>query len=78
MQKAKIFQNGQSQAVRIPKEYRFSGKEVSIIPLGNSIVLQPVLQSWQDVFNTIKPTGDFLPECFDDLPETKRKWELFK
>ena len=75
MQKAKIFQNGQSQAIRIPKEYRFHGKEVGIIPLGNSIVVQPVLSSWQDVFDTIKPTDDFL---VDDLPEAKRKWELFK
>lgn len=78
MQIAKIFKNGQSQAVRIPKEYRFDSKEVNIIPLGNSIILQPVLNTWKDVFNAIQPTDDFFVERKRDLPETKRKWELFK
>lgn len=43
MYTAKIFKNGQSQDVRLPKEYRFKTKEVSVIPLGNGIVLQPLL-----------------------------------
>ena len=50
MNKAKIFMNGQSQAVRLPKEFRFSVKEVSVIPLGKGIVLQPLPNSWKDVF----------------------------
>ncbi|MCZ6886600.1 MAG: type II toxin-antitoxin system VapB family antitoxin [Rickettsia endosymbiont of Ixodes persulcatus] len=78
MNKAKIFMNGQSQAVRLPKEFRFSAKEVSIIPLGKGIVLQPILKTWEEVFDEIKPTGDFFPEGRKDLPLQERNWELFK
>jgi antitoxin VapB len=41
MQTAKIFNNGNSQAVRIPKEYRFDNKEVAIKKIGSAIVLFP-------------------------------------
>jgi antitoxin VapB len=40
--KTTIFLNGRSQAVRIPKEFRFEGKEVSIRRLGNGVLLEPV------------------------------------
>ena len=80
MHKAKIFMNGHSQAVRLPKELRFSTntKEVSVIPLGNGIILQPLLKSWKEVFNQIKPTDDFFHEGREDTPPQIRKWELFK
>lgn len=42
MNKAKIFKNGDSQAVRLPKEYRFKGKEVYIRKDGNNVILSPV------------------------------------
>ncbi|NLF97609.1 MAG: AbrB/MazE/SpoVT family DNA-binding domain-containing protein, partial [Candidatus Riflebacteria bacterium] len=41
MKTAKIFQNGQSQAVRLPKEFRFKGKEVFVKKIGNAIMLLP-------------------------------------
>lgn len=78
MHKAKIFKNGQSQAVRLPKEFRFTTNEVNIIPLGNSIVIQPLLKTWKDVFDSIKPTNDFFTDGRKDLPPQERKWELFK
>ena len=78
MHKAKIFKNGQSQAVRLPKEFRFTTNEVNIIPLGNSIVIQPLLKTWKDVFDAIKPTNDFFNDERKDLPPQERKWELFK
>ncbi len=40
--RAKLFSNGRSQAVRLPKEFRFEGKEVAIRKEGNAVVLQPV------------------------------------
>jgi antitoxin VapB len=40
-----IFLNGRSQAVRIPKELRFEGKEVSIRRLGDGVLLEPVKES---------------------------------
>ena len=51
-QRAKLFQTGRSQAVRLPKEFRFAGTEVSIRRSGNAVVLEPVVSdrdwSWLD------------------------------
>ncbi len=47
MQTAKLFQNGRSQAVRLPKEYQFAGKEVIIQKLGNAILLIPREKAWE-------------------------------
>ena len=78
MHTAKIFMNGKSQAVRLPKEYRFSTKEVSITPLGNGVVLQPLAKTWLDVLNEIKSTNDFFPEGREALQAQERKWKLYK
>ena len=40
--RAKIFQNGRSQAVRLPKEFRFPGHEVSIRREGEAVILEPL------------------------------------
>jgi len=40
--KAKLFWNGRSQAVRLPKEFRFEGTEVEIRRVGDAVVLEPV------------------------------------
>ena len=46
-----LFTNGRSQAVRIPKELRFEGREVSIRRLGDGLLLVPVkASSWPDGF----------------------------
>lgn len=42
---AKIFTTGGSQAVRLPKEYRFEGKEVNIRREGSRVILEPVAKS---------------------------------
>jgi len=41
MKTAKLFANGQSQAVRLPKDYRFSGEEVGIMKVGEVVLLYP-------------------------------------
>jgi len=46
MEKAKIFWSGRSQAVRLPKEFRFEGKEVRIRRQGKSVILDPVPTDW--------------------------------
>ena len=38
---AKLFKNGESQAVRLPKECRFSGTEVSVVKIGELVILMP-------------------------------------
>jgi virulence-associated protein VagC len=42
MATAKLFRNGRSQAVRLPKEFRFEGEEVSIRREGESVILEPL------------------------------------
>ena len=57
MQTAKLFKNGRSQAVRLPKEFRFDGDEVYVRREGRSIVLspkdQPKENPWQDFFDAL-------------------------
>ena len=50
-QTAKIFQNGRSQAVRIPKAFRFKGNEVKISKKGDRVILEPLENSrWPEGF----------------------------
>lgn len=47
MDTARLFQSGRSQAVRLPKEYRFTGTEVVVKHFGNGVLLLPVDDPWQ-------------------------------
>ena len=47
MQTARLFLNGRSQAVRLPKEYQFSGDNVYIKRVGEAVVLFPVNKEWE-------------------------------
>jgi antitoxin VapB len=72
---AKIFQNGRSQAVRLPAEFRFSTHEVFIERHGDAIVLRPKPDNWDDFFSQpSKVPSDFLSDRNDVPPETR---ELF-
>ena len=53
MMTAKIFENGGSQAVRLPKEYRFDVSEVSINKIGNIVLLSPKSDKWESVLQAI-------------------------
>ena len=50
MKTAKLFMNGRSQAVRLPKEFRLPGNEVRIHREGQRIVLEPLVDQWGDAF----------------------------
>ncbi len=54
METAKLFMSGNSQAVRLPKNYRMSGDEVIIKRLGNAIVLLPKEDPWQVMFDALE------------------------
>ena len=63
METAKLFINGNSQAVRLPKEYRFPGNEVGIKKLGNAALLFPKDQAWETFLEGLNGfTDDFLSE----------------
>lgn len=46
MTTARLFQSGRSQAVRLPKEFRFSGTEVGVGHFGNGVLLLPIDEPW--------------------------------
>ena len=58
MRTAKLFKNGRSQAVRLPKEFRFDGDQVFIKKLGNIVVLLPYQNSWQALFDSLEQFSD--------------------
>ena len=77
MQKAKLFQNGQSQAVRLPKEYRFSGSEVHIKRVGNAVVLLPIDGFWEPMLSALDMFSDDFMETRQQPAEQGRE-ELFE
>jgi len=46
MDTAKIFWSGRSQAVRLPKDFRFEEQEVRIRRHGNAVILEPLAENW--------------------------------
>lgn len=63
MKTAKLFQNGQSQAVRLPKEFRFEGDEVIIKRSGSAVILLPANRSWDVLVNSLdKFSDDFMTD----------------
>lgn len=63
MKIAKIFQNGRSQAVRLPKEYRFSGDEVYVKKIGKIVMLYPKEQVWETFMDGVNSfTADYMAE----------------
>ena len=61
MRTAKLFRNGGSQAVRLPKEFRFEGSRVFIKKVGDAVVLLPRQDSWETLFDSLEQfTDDFM------------------
>ena len=53
MMTAKLFENGRSQAVRLPKECRFSGDEVSVSKVGDAVILLPKNNRWSGFLTSL-------------------------
>ena len=71
-QTAKIFTNGRSQAVRLPKEFRFNTLEVYIRRVGNEVVISEKKPTWKDFFQRKSAFGaDFLAERDNDIPQER-------
>jgi antitoxin VapB len=63
MKTAKVFRSGNSQAVRIPKEFQLEGEEVVILRQGGSLLLRPRKESWAALVNSVKMfSDDFMEE----------------
>ena len=79
MQTAKIFKNGRSQAVRIPKDFAFEGvTELTVQKVGQKLILEPARKSWLTLNDESEPVrDDFLAERPDifALDESRVKIE---
>lgn len=63
MEIAKLFQNGKSQAVRLPKEFRFNGDKVYLKKVGNAVVLLPYQSPWASLLDSLDQfSDDFMQE----------------
>lgn len=72
MKTAKLFQNGQSQAVRLPKELRFEDEHVYVKRSGNTVVLIPAKNSWDTLIQSLgKFSEDFMVDR--KQPKTQKR-----
>jgi antitoxin VapB len=74
---AKLFRNGRSQAVRLPREFRFEGSEVNIRrdPASGDVILSRRYKSWQDWFARLDQlkSDDFMSDRKDAPPQKRKK-----
>lgn len=68
MEVAKVFMNGGSQAVRLPRNCRFQEEEVLVKRIGNVVLLMPPDDPWSTMMEGLDLfTEDFLAEEIEDL-----------
>jgi antitoxin VapB len=74
---AKIFRNGSSQAVRLPKEFRFDGDRVHVRRLGTGVLLEPITFDVEAFFKSIDDcdASDFMAQGRDQ-PEMPKDAEI--
>ena len=77
METAKVFDSGNSQAIRIPKKYKLKGKEAYITKIGDAIVILPIKQKWNTLITSLdKFSDDFMSER--SQPEMEKRDEIFQ
>lgn len=76
MNTAKIFINGRSQAVRLPKKYRFQGKDVYIKKLDDMVILIPKNNPWASLISSVHEfSDDFMEERHQPFQQTRETLE---
>ena len=72
---AKLFQNGRSQAVRLPREFRFEGDRVRIRRVGQGVLLEPIIQDTKEWFRKLDEFNSepFMPEGRKQPKTPKRR-----
>lgn len=59
LRRASLFMNGRSQAVRLPKEFRFEGTHVYARKDGNRVILSPIDDRWERLLAAFGSVPDF-------------------
>jgi len=78
MKTAKLFKNGNSQAVRLPKEFRLPGDEVYIKKQGETIVLFPKEKSWEPLFHSLNHFAKDFEMKRNQPRENQKREPMFK
>jgi antitoxin VapB len=73
MEKAKLFWSGRSQAVRLPKSYRFEGEEVRIRRRGSAVILEPVGDDWSWLDAIVGTLDDDFVRAVNERPEQQKR-----
>lgn len=74
MMTAKLFENGRSQAVRLPKEYRFQGDEVAVNKIGDVVLLMPKENKWAGLLSGLSMfSDDFMKEGRGESEDQERE-----
>ncbi|MES0489413.1 MAG: type II toxin-antitoxin system VapB family antitoxin [Leptospirales bacterium] len=73
MQIAKLFLNGRSQAVRLPKDCRFDGEEVYIKKYDDIVILIPKKSPWSSMLTSLSKFSDDFMNRRDDTPPQERQ-----
>ena len=79
MMTAKIFKNGRSQAVRLPKECRFNTEEVAVNRVGDIVMLIPMDNKWDNFIQAIDMfTEDFMENGRENqlIQEREEIWDI--
>lgn len=73
---AKVFMTGRSQAVRLPKEFRFESSEVRIRKEGSAVVLEPLPEDWSWLDTISRPIDEDFLEAVAERPDDQIRPEL--
>jgi antitoxin VapB len=73
MEKAKLFWSGRSQAVRLPKDFRFHGEEVQIRRRGSAVILEPVGDDWSWLDAIVGKLDDDFVQAVNEQPEQQER-----
>ena len=74
MMTAKVFENGRSQAIRLPKECRFSSNEVMVNKIGEIVILLPKKSKWDSFMKAIDMfSEDFMESGREDNLQQERE-----
>jgi antitoxin VapB len=76
MIRAKLFWSGRSQAVRLPKDFRFRGGEVRIRRHGNAVILEPLADDWSWLDAIVGELDHDFVEAVKEQPEQQERLEL--
>ena len=76
----KLFWNGSSQALRLPKEFRFTGKEVRLSKQGDKVIIEPINNNWSWLDELGEPDPS-LEQAVNELRAEntqERDWSIFE